>query len=140
MLQSFNLPKLVDRARVIAHIARVLSALPMDCGWTLKVEKMVTRRSHSQNRLLWALYEQIIKVGGEAMQGWEKEDLHEFFLAKHFGSEVRALFDAKKRVALRRSSSLNKQEFADFVDFIVRFMASQGVCLDMPADSWAVAA
>lgn len=140
MTQSFALPRLMDRTRQIAHIARVLASLPLDSGWTLEVKKTVTRRSHAQNRLLWSLYEQILERGGEGMAGWEKEDLHDFFLIQHFGHEVREMFGRKRLVPLQRSSKLDKQQFADLVDHIVRFMASQGVCLDMPADTWAAAA
>jgi hypothetical protein len=140
MNQTFNLPSVVDRTRYLAHIMRVLSSLPMECGFTLEVKKMASRRSLSQNRMLWALYEQIIERGGETMAGWEKEELHEFFLIECFGSEVLQMFGRKKLRPRRRSSKLSKQEFGQFVDFIVRFMARQGVCLDMPGDALAVAA
>ena len=48
------------------------------------------------------------------MGGWTKDDLHEFFLIDHFGENLK-LFGKKRLKPMRRSSRLNKMEFADFV-------------------------
>ncbi len=93
-----------------------------------------SRRSSDQNSLLWSVYEQIIAKGGEALRGFTKEDLHELFLINFFGSETVELFGRKKLRPLRRSSRLTKAEFADFLDYIVRFMAEHSVVIDMPGD------
>lgn len=93
-----------------------------------------SRRTSSQNALLWAIYDQIIKLGGEDMAGWKSEDLHEFFLINHFGSETREIFGRKRLKPLRRSSILSKAEFAELLDSIVRFMAERGVVLSLPGD------
>lgn len=98
------------------------------------VSQCLIKRTVSQNSLLWALYGDILKRGGEAMGGWTKDDLHEFFLINHFGSTVRELFGRKRLKPRRRSSKLSKMEFSDFVESIVRFMAEQGVVLDLPGD------
>jgi hypothetical protein len=92
------------------------------------------RRSDAQNRLLWSLYQQIIDKGGEAMAGWERDDLHEYFLIRSFGSDVRDVFGKKRHTPARRSSSLSKQEMTDHIEAIVRFMAERGVVLDMPEE------
>lgn len=92
------------------------------------------RRSSSQNATLWMVYEQILERGGEAMRGFTKDDLHEFFLLDHFGGEPHELFGRKRLKPHRRSSRLTKTEFADFLDHIVRFMAERSVVLDMPGD------
>lgn len=92
------------------------------------------RRSSQQNRLLWSLYGDIIERGGEAMAGWKADDLHEFFLIDHFGSETHEMFGRKRLKPLRRSSRLSKVEFGEFVDHIVQFMAERGVVLELPGD------
>jgi hypothetical protein len=132
MKQSIILPVMLPRDRVVERIASALLALPIEQGWRVEIHEHKSTRSSQQNRLLWSLYDQIIKKGGEAMQGWGREDLHEFFLIHHFGSETRTLFGKKRLTPVRRSSRLSKKEFSDFVDAIDRFMAERGLVLEMP--------
>jgi hypothetical protein len=100
------------------------------------LEKIVrkSRRSSDQNALLWSLYTDILRLGGEQLAGFTKEELHEFFLIDYFGSETKELFGRKKLKPLRRSSRLTKAEFTDFVDHIVRFAAERGIVLDLPGE------
>lgn len=129
-MNTYTIPA-KDRGAAIERLSLILYSLP-EKAHRLTITEARPTRSLSQNALLWALYCQIIDRGGEAMQGWEKEELHEFFLMNHFGHEVREIFGRKKMRPLRRSSGLNKQEFVDFTESIVRFMATRGVVLDMP--------
>lgn len=101
---------------------------------TLKTILRKSRRTDSQNATLWMVYQQIIDRGGEAMRGFSKEDLHEFFLIDHFGGETKELFGRKRIKPYKRSSRLTKMEFADYLDHIVRFMAERSVVLDLPGD------
>lgn len=98
------------------------------------VQQDRANRSLDQNALVWALYTDIIRMGGEAMQGWTKEELHTFFLGNHHGWEVTELFGDKRKRPIKRSSKLNKIEFTEFVDSIVQFMAERGVYLTLPGD------
>lgn len=102
---------------------------------TLRTVLRRSRRSTSQNSLLWALYDDILRQGGETLGGWTREDLHEYFLIQHFGAETREAFGMKRLKPLRRSSRLSKTEFSEFVDFIVRRMAEHGIVLELPGDS-----
>lgn len=129
--QSYTIPA-KDRGPAVERLSLILRSLPDLHAYKVMVSEARPKRSLSQNALLWALYEQIIAKGGEAMQGWEREELHDFFLMNHFGHEVKEMFGKKKMRPLRRSSGLSKQEFTDFVESIVRFMAVRGVVLDMP--------
>jgi hypothetical protein len=112
----------------------VIQALVRDGATEITVKPYKARRTVDQNALLWSIYTEIIKRGGEQMAGWDKDDLHELFLQLHFGSKVLTLGQHKKRTALRRSSRLNKQEFSDFVEFIVRYMANEGVYIELPGE------
>ncbi len=132
--ESFYLPTGAQRASVFARILRALNSLPKEQQWTVTIKKHKPRRSLPQNALLWSLYTDILKLGGPEMEGWEKEDLHQFFLIRHFGEEIKEMFGEKRRVPLRTSSGLNKQEFTDFIDSVVRFMAERGVVLHLPGD------
>lgn len=118
----------------VERAQRTIGGLPAGKAWAITIAEQKPRRSDQQNSLLWAIYTDIIRRGGEAMQGYTKEDLHEFFLGNHFGWEVKPLFDKKRQVPKRRSSKLNKQEFTDLVESILRFMAERGVYIEVPGD------
>lgn len=120
------------RDRALAHLANVAKALPQDKAFRVTFEEYKPHRSLSQNALLWSLYSQIIAKGGEAMQGWDKDDLHTFFLGNFHGWDKAKLFGETRLRPLGRSSNLSKQQFSDLVDSIVRFMAERGVVLDLP--------
>jgi uncharacterized protein YcgL (UPF0745 family) len=128
--ERFTLRKGAQLTRLVAYV----SALLRDKDVEIIVKEHKPTRSNDQNAMLWAIYSEIIQRGGEMMAGWTKDDLHELFLQLHFGSKVLTLGQHKKRTALRRSSRLNKQEFSDFVDFILQYMAEQGVYLQMPGE------
>jgi hypothetical protein len=119
----------VLRSRDIGRVIHELESLDEEKSWRVTIEEQKSRRTLSQNALLWAIYTEIIQRGGEAMQGWTKDDLHEFFLINHFGSDVRTLFGKKRHIPLRRSSRLSKSEFSDFVESIHQFMAERGIVL-----------
>lgn len=127
-----------DLARRSARAQRVvtfLSGLDPKKPWEIVVREYKKPRSGQQNKYLWSIYGFILEAGGEEMGGWTKDDLHEFFLINHFGSETRSLFGRKRLFPLRRSSKLSKQEFSDFVESIMRFMAQRGVYVPSPEDS-----
>jgi hypothetical protein len=102
---------------------------------TLKTILKKSKRTSDQNALLWALYEEILKRGGEALGGWTKEDLHEYCLGEHFGWVEHKAFGRTRMKPRRRSSRLAKLEFSDFVEFIVQRMAEHGIVLELPGDS-----
>lgn len=93
-----------------------------------------SRRSNDQNALLWALYEDVLRIGGETLGGWSREDLHEWALGEHFGWEEREAFGRKRLKPKRRSSTLTKSEFTDFLDWFVRRMAEFGIVLELPGE------
>lgn len=93
-----------------------------------------SRRTNDQNALLWALYEDVLRQGGETLAGWTKEDLHEYALGEFFGWDVSEAFGRKRMKPKRRSSRLTKTEFADFVEAFVRKMAEHGIVLTLPGD------
>jgi hypothetical protein len=102
---------------------------------TLKTILKKSKRTSDQNALLWALYEEILKRGGETLGGWTKEDLHEYCLGEHFGWAEHKAFGRTRMKPRRRSSRLAKLEFSDFVEFIVQRMAEHGIVLELPGDS-----
>jgi hypothetical protein len=131
MKQEFFIPATDARLVVVQRIGRVLENLPM-LRWRVELSEAKPVRTESQNKLLWAIYTQILAVGGEEMGGWTKDDLHDFFLIDHFGSETYEVFGKKRIRPLRRSKKLNKQEFSNYVAHIQQFMAERGVYIADP--------
>jgi hypothetical protein len=93
-----------------------------------------SRRSNDQNALLWSLYGDVLRLGGEMLAGWTTDDLHEFALGEFFGWDVSEAFGRKRMKPKRRSSRLTKAEFSDFVDAFVRLMAGHGIVLTLPGE------
>lgn len=136
--QTIKLPKEPTERRKIRaqRVATYIGNLDPERDWELIVRPRKSTRSLSQNAYLWSIYDYILRTGGEQMGGWTRDDLHEFFLITHFGSETRELFGRKRLKPLRRSSKLNKQEFTDFLETIFRFMAERGVYIPQPDEAW----
>ena len=109
--------------------------LPMGFAVWIEVKDGKPTRTMAQNNYLWSAYQQILDQGGEAMGGWTKDDLHEFFLIQHFGADVKEMFGKKRLKPKQRSSRLNKQEFTDLIATIQQFMAERGVVIADPDQS-----
>ena len=119
-----------------SRAAAFLNSLPVDRAWMVVVEPHKAQRSQSQNRYLWGVvYPSFLAGGGEALQGWEAQDLHEFFLGEHFGWETLEGMGRKRVKPLKRSAKLTKQEFSDYVAFIQQKAAGMGVYIPDPEET-----
>lgn len=93
-----------------------------------------SRRTTDQNALLWALYDDVLKQGGETLAGWTKDDLHEYALGSYFGWDRYEAFGMKKLKPKQRSSRLAKSEFSNLVEHFVMQMAQHGIMLRLPGE------
>ena len=93
-----------------------------------------SKRTPDQNALLWVLYQDVLKAGGETLAGWTKDDLHEFALGSYFGWDRHDAFGMKRVKPKKRSSRLSKTEFSDFVESFIRQMAEHGIVLKLPGE------
>lgn len=93
-----------------------------------------SRRSNDQNALLWALYSDALKQGGETLGGWTTDDIHEYMLGEYHGWVTCEAFGRKRQKPAKRSSRLSKTEFSDFVAFVVQRFAEHGIVLELPDD------
>lgn len=136
--ETFNLPKSqeLERSRHIGRVCEHLESLPLDHAWKVSVEEKKSERSLSQNAYLNGVaYPQIVDA-----TGYERDDIHEELLKKHFGVKLKRVPrcrdypDGLKEVPLRttttddhgRRSVLGKAAFSEFVAFVQRF-ASQNL-------------
>lgn len=135
-MSMFTLAKAIRRDSAIERIAAFLGRLPMDKAWRVEVTEQKRTRTQQQNRYLWGVaYPAILTGGGEALSGWEAEDLHEYFLGEHFGWETIEGFGRKRHKPLRRSARLTTVEFSDFVGFIQRKAAELGIYVPDPEET-----
>jgi hypothetical protein len=132
MTQTHYIPIGSGAGAAKERIRRSLEALTEHCPWVVMITEKKPSRSLAQNATLWALYDDIIRRGGEMMAGWENKDLHQFFLGEWGGWQELHGMKRTRLKPLRRSSRLNKTEFSEFLEFIVRYMAQQGVVLELP--------
>jgi hypothetical protein len=125
---NIHLPVLRN-ASATDRTQKVIGALSSEKAWTITIEEYKPKRSDQQNRYLWGVcYAELCKV----LEGWHAEDVHDYMLGEHFGWETIEGMGRKRMRPLRRSSKLNKQEFADFVAFIQQKAAEHGVFIPDP--------
>lgn len=118
-----------DRDRSLRRTIAYLQTLPLGKAFKVKVEDLKPKRSENQNRYLFGVvYVEIAKH----LDGFDKDDIHEFCLGEWSGWEVVEAFGKKRQRPIRRSSALNKQEFADFIAHIQRKMAERGIVIPDP--------
>jgi len=101
--------------------------------FAVTVEVWKKPRTNQQNAYLWGVvYPAVIEGGGEALGGWTRDDLHDYFLGECFGWETLEGFGRKRLRPLKRSSTLNKQEFTDYLMFIEAKCADMGIVIPQP--------
>ena len=105
---------------------RMVQGLSPGKTWAIEVTEWKKPRTNQQNAFLWGVaYPAILEGGGEALAGWTRDDLHEYFLGECFGWETLEGFGRKRMRPLKRSSALTKQEFSEYLNFL------EGRCMDM---------
>lgn len=102
---------------------------------TIEMAPVKSVRSLEQNNYLFGVcYQTILTEGGEELAGWTKNDLHDFFLIDHFGSEVIEGFGMKRHKPLSRSSKLSKVDFSAFISHIHQFASEHGIYIPDPEE------
>lgn len=101
---------------------------------TLKTILKKSRRSLDQNSLIHALFDETIKLGGEALGGWTRDDIKEWALGEYWGWDQCTAFGRTRLKPKKRSSRMTKQEATDFIEWYVRTMAGHGIVLHLPGE------
>ena len=102
---------ILDSPERVAYAQRVIGKLPLDKVWDCRIEPHREKRSLKANARLWALH-----AKAAAHLGYSAEDMHEFALCRHFGFETQRIGSFVRRVPLKRSSTRNTKEFAEFME------------------------
>jgi hypothetical protein len=127
-------PKGTTPDQIASAVSVMVRWLDPAKSWKVTLEEFRPRRSDAQNAFLWGVvYPSILEGGGEALAGWQKDDLHEFMLGEHFGWETLTLGGKTVHKPVRRSSRLNKQDFSDYLEFLSRRAAELGIVIPEPS-------
>ena len=119
-------PKGTQPDEIIRAVATMVAQIDIKKSWAITVEPWKKPRSNQANRFLWGVvYPMILEHGGETLAGWRAEDLNEFYLGEYGGWEVLEGFGRKRMRPIKRSHSMNQEEFKDFLMFI------ESKCIDM---------
>jgi hypothetical protein len=118
----------------IAHaVMRMAQHLPTDKPFAVTVEVWKKPRTNQQNAYLWGVaYPAILEGGGEALRGWTRDDLHEYFLGEFGSWEVLEGFGRKRMRPVMRSSTMTKQQFSDYLDWLGAKCADMGIVIPEP--------
>lgn len=136
--QTFILPKNKRRDDALARIIRAIHALPVDKLYAVEIRERKRGRTLAQNSYLWGVcYAEILRQGGEALAGWEAEDIHQYMLGEWSGWEELEGLGRKRLRPVKRSSTLSVTEFMDFVEFIQRKAAGLGIYIPDPNEELA---
>jgi hypothetical protein len=122
--------KLATRAEVDRACAFMVAQLangPID--WECKPWK--AKRSDSQNRYLWGV---VYPAFLSRLEGWIADDVHTYLLGECYGWERIEGMGGVRMKPLRRSSRMNKLEFAEYVEFCIRKGAEHGVFVPSPEE------
>ena len=118
--------------QVLKAVEVMYRSLPQK-SFAVTVEVWKKPRTNQQNAYLWGVvYPAGIEGGGEALGGWTRDDLHDYFLGECFGWETLEGFGRKRLRPLKRSSTLNKQEFTDYLMFIEAKCVDMGIVIPQP--------
>jgi len=126
-------PKGTAPEDIAQAVLRMTQQLPTDKAWAVEVVEWRKPRTNQQNRYLWGVvYPSVLEAGGEALAGWTRDDLHDYFLGECFGWETLEGFGRKRSRPIKRSSALNKQEFSDYLMFLETRCADMGIITPEP--------
>jgi hypothetical protein len=102
---------------LVAKVIEKMTDLPVE----VIVQDFVPLRTLPQNKRLWALH-----ALAADLIGCTPDDVHEDMLCKLYGwQDVKMPSGDVRRVALKRSSGMNKKEFREFLDNVENFYASE---------------
>lgn len=102
----------------------------------VEIKEWGGKRSDEQNKALWGVAYETILSQGMREKGWDKDDLHEFFLGEFHGWEAVQGFGKAQMRPIKRSSKLSMKDFAEFYSFVQRKAAEFGIDVPDPDPKW----
>jgi hypothetical protein len=114
-------------------VLRMVQHLPSNKPLAVTVELWKKPRTNQQNAYLWGVaYPAILEGGGEALKGWSRDDIHEYMTGEFGGWQVLEGFGRKRMRPVMRSSTMTKQQFSDYLDWLGAKCADMGITIPEP--------
>lgn len=127
-------PKGTPADQIAQAVSVLVRGLDFKKSWKVSIEEFRPKRSNQANAYLWGVVYPCFLEGANGMlDGWEKEDLHQFFLMQHFGEETLEIGDRTYCRPFRGSSNLNREEFTEYLEFLSRKAAELGIVIPEPS-------
>ena len=126
-----------NRSQILANCVSFLSQLPDSKDWQISITPYRKERSSPQNRYLHGV---VYKTLSDAL-GFESSEVSEYLLGEYYGWYEKALpGDRSESRPIRTTTSdekgnrsvLGKAEFAQYVDFCLRYGAEHGIYIPSP--------
>lgn len=96
-----------------AYALKVIAALPIEPAQDIEISRHIDRRTNAQNRRLWLLH---AAAGKEV--GMSEGEMHEEMLCLKYGFVFVKTPWGERKTPLKRSSTRDKKEFAEFMTFV----------------------
>jgi hypothetical protein len=121
-------PKGTTPDAMAVAITRMVQGLAPDRAWSVEVAEWKKPRTNQQNAYLWGVvYPMVLEAGGEALAGWTRDDLHEYFLGEVWGWETLEGFGKKRLRPLKRTSRMTQTEFTEYLHGIENRLMDLGI-------------
>jgi hypothetical protein len=121
-------PKGTSADAMAAAVTRMVQGLAPDRVWAVEVSEWKKPRTNQQNAYLWGVvYPMVLEAGGEALAGWTRDDLHEYFLGEVWGWETLEGFGKKRLRPLKRTSRMTAAEFTEYLHGIENRLMDLGI-------------
>lgn len=109
-------PKGTTPEQLAIATARMVQGLDPTRVWSVEVSEWKKPKTNQQCRYLHGVvYPMILEAGGEALRGWERADLHEYFLGEVWGWQTLNGMGKKRLKPVKRSSNMTAAEFTEFL-------------------------
>lgn len=116
----------IENADQMQRLVGYLPKVPLEKAVEVRVRSWADDRSNAQNRRLFKLHSL-----AAAHTGYSTEEMHEHALCRHFGYQEQRIGSVVRVVPLKRSSTRNVREFAEFMTATEAFYATElGVWLE----------
>lgn len=126
-------PKGTPPDQIAQAVSVLVRGLDFKKSWKVSIEEFKPKRSNQANAYLWGVVYPCFLEGANGMlDGWEKEDLHQFFLMQHFGEETLEVGGRTYCRPFRGSSGLSREEFTEYLEFLSRKAAELGIVIPEP--------
>lgn len=112
----------------IGSLVQKLRDLDYSKMWKIEIKEGKYNRSVDQNKYLWVIY----RILGEHLGYENPEELHEL-LSYRFLREEKEI-NGEKIIVITRTSTLNTEEFNDYIKQVKFFAAEYGCKLPNPED------